>query len=171
METDTLFIFLLFLVVLALIGALLFVFRKNRGGYDERQELMRGKAASCAMYTFAGAYVVFILARAICGEKLSPYGTFAFTVSLFLAISVYAVYCIFKDSYFTDRQRPASYLLLSAGIVLSQSANCAKIFTGEITLEKNPDSIYWCSLVCMIAFAIVFIATLVKLIISKKERE
>ena len=171
MDQDTLFVVLLFVVVFALIAALTAVLRKNHGKYDERQEIVRGKAARLAIYTVIGCYIAYLFAYAFKTALLAPYALLAFTVSVFLGLAVHSIYCIFKDSYFTDRQKPASFLLLSAGIVLSQTPNCSKIFTGEITLSGNPGSVYWCSFCCMIIFAAVFRAALIKYLLSKKERE
>ncbi len=171
MEQNSLWMILIFAVLFILIAVILYFQRRKQGKFDERQELMQGKASRYALYTFCGAYIVYILLRAIKGEKFLPYSMLAFTISVFLGIVVFAVYNIFHDSYFTEKQRPASYLIMSAAMILSQSANCVKIFRGEITLEKEPGSIHWCSLICAITFAIVFAATLIRIILSKKEQE
>ena len=171
MEMDTLYVVLLFVIVFALIAVLSAVLWKKQGKYDERQEIVRGKAARLGLYTVIGCYIAYLIAYAIKGAAIMPYTLLAFTASIFLGIAVHSIYCIFKDSYFTDRQKPASFLLLSAAVVLCQAPNCSKIFTGEITLSGNPESIYWCSVCCMIVFAAVFLAALIKYILSKKERE
>lgn len=87
--------------------------RQGRGKaqYDERQELIRGKAYKCAFYvTLLGISI------ALCtGDYIGKYVNISVVLFVVLCVGVlmYAGYCIFHDAYFALNSRPGRYAFFS----------------------------------------------------------
>ena len=92
----------------------------NGGDFDERQQLLRGKAFQKGFFTmmiFSGLYwvlVQLILRRPLMEDGLSG------LVCLFAGIAVFAMDCILHDAFFTVKNKPKSYIALFAACTITQ---------------------------------------------------
>lgn len=108
------------IIVGILIVAAIFTYNKkktgtiNGGEFDERQQLLRGKAFQKGFFTmmiFSAVYwvlVQLILQRPLMEDGLSG------LVCLFAGVAVFGIDCILQDAFFTVRNKPKSYILLFA---------------------------------------------------------
>ena len=144
--------------------------RGKAGEFDERQELVRGKAyqhAFFAVMIFSALYglVVVTAERPLMEDGLGA------LIAMFVGIVVFAVESIFRDAFFTAKNRPKSYIILYAAIILMQLVNIignihegALIQDGVLTMRVLP-------VVCAAVFAIVLAAILIKTAQQPKEDE
>ncbi|MCI2113150.1 hypothetical protein [Ruminococcus sp.] len=142
--------------------------------YDERQLIARNTAYKYSFFT-----LVFYCI--LCGMLDIAEIKWAETViqmflGMFLSVAVFVVICIFKDAYFgieKGKNNIRTFLLLSVIITVIQLFN----FIYTVFIEKEPiitDGMLNSDvtpLLCAVAFLIMIIATVIKIVISKKERE
>lgn len=97
-------------------------------------------------------------------------------LGMFMSVTVFVVICIFKDAYFgikKGKNNIYTFLYLSATITVVQLFS----FIFNVFIDKNPIitngmlNSHLIPLLCAVAFLIMMIATVIKIIISKKERE
>ena len=113
-------------IVGLVIVAIIFMYNKkttgtvNGGDFDERQQLLRGKAFQKGFFTmmiFSAAYwalVQLILRRPLMEDGVSG------LACLFAGIAVFAMDCILHDAFFTVKNKPKSYIALFAVCTLCQ---------------------------------------------------
>lgn len=137
--------------------------------YDERQEAVRGKG-------FKYGYVALVAYLAVYGllDALGIYWChtgaglfFGFLIS----VTVFLVYCIYKDAYFTVSDKPGFYVILLA-VLAAANLVCGFVVPGLKGLEKDPllgiEDINF--MVAGFIF-IIFINVLVKLRMDKRADE
>ena len=140
------------------------------GDYDERQQLQRGAAAQRAYLTL----LLLLCANGIVSGVLGVYwakpGVDCF-LCMFASVAVFVVECIRRDAYFTVKQTPSSGILIFTIVTLCQlpatimhALDGDFIADGQLTLAViNP--------ACMVLFAIVLIAILIKRRSDKEDEE
>lgn len=106
-----------FLVGLVIVYVACRWMRQGRGKaqYDERQELIRGKAYKCAFYvTLLGISIALCV-----GDYIGKYVNISVVLFVVLCAGVlmYAGYCIFHDAYFALNSRPSLTEYLPSGVV------------------------------------------------------
>ena len=143
---------------------------KTPADYDERQQAQRGIAFRHAYLTL----LVLLLANSILTGVLDrPWaqpGVEAFVLAM-VSLVVFVVECIRRDAYFTVSQTPRSSIIIFTIVTLCQvpatimhAVDGDFIADGRVTLAVlNP--------ACMVVFAIVLIAVLIKLRREKREDE
>ena len=142
--------------------------RGRRGEFDERQELIRGKAyqhAFFAVMLYSALYGLLVVTaeRPLMEDGLSA------LVAMFVGVVVFAVESIARDAFFTAKNRPKSYIILYAAVIFSQLVNAVGniregglVQDGVLTMKVLP-------LVCAAVFAIVLAAIIVKAVQPQKE--
>ena len=142
--------------------------RGKPGEFDERQELIRGRAyqhAFIAVMLFSALYglAVVILERPLMVDGLSA------LIAMFVGVVVFAVESIARDAFFTAKNRPKSYIIMYAAVIFSQLVNAVGniregglVQDGVLTMKVLP-------IVCAAVFAIVLAAILVKAAQKPKE--
>lgn len=124
---------IVFIVVLI---ALLLIMRKDgsiKCKYDERQELVRGRAYRYAFFTMTICEVVFIFFNE--DARLERYITssLAIFIAFCVGVAVYASYCIWHEGYFGLNSNPGraliSFILLGVmnvvlGIIAWNDGSC-----------------------------------------------
>ena len=141
--------------------------RALKAEYDERQELIRGKA-------YKGAFFVSLIGNAIIiclADVFSKY--ISITLLLFsvmlLSVLVYAVYCIMKDAYFGLNDSPLRFIVICAVIgIFNFVIGAVTICKEHPTLTSTYPSGYL-NVVCGLMFMVLFFAMMMKKIISKQE--
>ena len=153
------------------IWAIIAAFNKKRGKpgeFDERQQLIRGKAyqhAFIAVMLFSALYglAVMMVEHPLMVDGLSA------LVAMFVGVVVFAVESIARDAFFTAKNRPKSYIILYVAVIFSQIVNAVGnireggfVQDGVLTMKVLP-------IVCAAVFAIVLAAILVKAAQPPKE--
>ena len=153
------------------IWAVIAAFNKKRGKpgeFDERQELIRGKAyqhAFFAVMIFSALYglAVVVLERPLMADGVAP------LLAVFVGVLFFAVESIARDAFFTAKNRPKSYIILYAAVIFSQIVNAVGniregglIQDGVLTMRVLP-------IICAAVFAIVLLAIIVKAVQKPKE--
>ena len=83
--------------------------------FDERQQIVRGRAFKYAYYT-AMIFAAVIIVLEAGGTTIMSAVVFA-GLQLYLSFIVFVSYCIFKDAYFTVSEKSAKgYALMLAGL-------------------------------------------------------
>lgn len=142
----------------------------QRGDYDERQQVQRGAAAQRAYITL----LLLLCLNGIVSGALDVHwakpGVDSF-LCMFISVAVFVVECIRRDAYFTVKQTPSSGILIFTIVTLCQMPATIMhaldgdfIADGQLTLAViNP--------ACMVLFAIVLIAILIKRRSDKEDEE
>ena len=160
----------------ALIGlsatALLLTLSKNgtdfKCKYDERQELLQGRAFKYAFYTLL-IYLVFPIFFAIGDIRIPAEQSVVLSVGMVFSISVFAVYSIWKEAYFSLNENKTKLLLsFSFFILFNLIIGLWSASSGE--LIENGILTYRCiNLLFAIWGICLLIEIFVKQILSKKE--
>lgn len=153
------------------IFAVIAAFNKKRGKqgeFDERQELVRGKAyqhAFFAVMLFSAMYglAVVILERPLMVDGLSA------LIAIFVGVVVFAVESIARDAFFTAKNRPKSYIILYIAVIFSQIVNIIGNLKEGHLVENGVLTMRVLPIVCAAVFAVVLAAILVKTAREPKE--
>lgn len=160
--------FILSLAILFLI-AVLMKKKNGTGKYDERQELARGKAYKYAFFVLMIYSCLNGLFNLISGINWSDTISGNF-IGICLSVTVFACVCLFKDAYFSVREKPGFYISLfsiiaivniAAGVINLLEKDNAVITDGQL----NYHSI---NLIVGIMFIIILVAAVIKLLNDKK---
>ena len=142
--------------------------RGRRGEFDERQELIRGKAyqhAFFAVMLYSALYGLLVVTaeRPLMEDGLSA------LIAMFVGIAVFAVESIARDAFFTAKNRPKSYIILYAAVIFSQLVNAVGniregglVQDGVLTMDVLP-------IVCAAVFTIILAVIIVKAAQPQKE--
>ncbi len=106
-------------LLLAVLIALILRKKSADPEYDERQQLLRGKAYQHAFIVSMFYGVLYGVLTVSTGLHFMEDGAAVF-IGAFLGLMVFAVECVWKDAFFTVRRTPRTYILLYAVITLSQ---------------------------------------------------
>lgn len=161
-------IILIFLVAFVLIISRL---TKNKNcNFDERQELIRGRAYKYAFFTYLIYGVGYSAVSSLLEKDFMTTST-AFMVGLYISLIVFAVYNIWNDSFFAFNQKPVSYISLFFIVTIcSGIGSITSIRDGSI-IENGSLTLDCIGTVCAIAFAIILITMLIKMILNKKAEQ
>ena len=136
--------------------------------YDERQELVRGRAYKYGFFTVAAISSVLMIYCAF--EQKDSVNVFFSMLSVFSGIVVFAAYCIWHDAFFTLKKKPTSYIILFTAITFIDFLNVYL----RLSLHEKPiaehfgDSSFALSLLGGVTFLAVLINILVKLAVDRK---
>lgn len=162
-------------IVITLIIAVVLRFRNNNTtSYDERQLIARNAAYKYAFSTLV-CYCVLCGIIDVAEIRWAETAIQMF-LGMFLSVTVFVVICIFKDAYFgieKGKSNIRTFLFLDVMVTMIQLFS----FLFNIFIEK--DSIITdgilnrnvIPLMCAVAFLIMIIATVIKLVLIRKERE
>ena len=164
-ESIIAFISLIAIVVIVFITTKL---RKNQTPkYDERQEIVRGKAYKYAFFTMLIFGALYMYCSLFIESELLL-ASVALMIDMFIGLVVYAVYSIWNDAFATLNGISKSYIIFLACTVVLNLGNAigtikdgSIIANGTLTL----DSI---SLVCAISLTIVLVTMLVKKLMNRE---
>ena len=161
-------------LAVAIIGMVVRTVQKRRGvqrgDYDERQQVQRGAAAQRAYITLLLLLCLNGIVSGALGVHWAKPGVDSF-LCMFISVAVFVVECIRRDAYFTVKQTPSSGILIFTIVTLCQLPATVMhaldgdfIADGQLTLAViNP--------ACMVLFAIVLIAILIKRRSDKEDEE
>ena len=142
--------------------------------YDERQLIARNTAYKYSFFTLV-FYCILCGMLDIADIKWAETQIQMF-LGMFIAVTVFVVICIFKDAYFgieKGKSNICTFLFLAVIVTVIQLFNF--IFTLLVEKESIITSGMFNSnifpLICAAAFLIMIIATVIKLVLNRKERE
>lgn len=159
------FLFVLFFVIILASAK-----RKKIGGeYDERQQLVRGKGYKAGFFTMLICNMIILLLSNDDGSMKYINTDVAVMISAFVALIVFAVYCIFNDGYFGVVENPKSsiiglFLIGVANMIIGFSNSDSWVVDGKLSLGVL-------NFACGTTLFIVAFAGAIKLAINKREDE
>ena len=113
-----------FVVVLVLIVAVYFIFRKRRGGqgsmkgeYDERQQLLRGSAYKACAFSYMLEMAILLFLEGMQVDLPLTRGAL-YAIFFLLPIGIFAVMCIRKDAYIGIRSNLKQFITIGGIIVI-----------------------------------------------------
>ena len=95
--------------------------RRQAQNYDERQMAARGVAYRLAYMTLVGALMADVLVQSLYGPWTER--CVDLLLGIFLSVLVFILACVRHDAYFSLRQKPGTYLVLFAAVILAQIPN------------------------------------------------
>ena len=142
----------------------------NNNDFDERQELIRGKAYKYGFFTMI-IMTLFVMAAIEFNISLPVTASLAMFIALLISIDVYAVYSIINDAYFgvgTNKMRYCIFFVIIIALNLVGGAsnlnNLAK--SGERIVLGFSDAANLC---VALAFLPILVIMIVKILEEKKE--
>lgn len=153
-----------------LVAILIRLMRKDRslkGKYDERQEIVRGRAYKIGFYVL----LIGIAAEIFLNNFISSYissNILNFAVLCF-GVLAYACYCIWNEAYFALNDSPKRFLIISAFIgIINIGSGLVAIAHEEVVLtDPFPTGIT--NLLCGFLFIVIFITLIAKQVVKKQE--
>ena len=126
--------------------------------YDERQQLLRGKAFTAAFFTLLGYLAIWMMLNAL---EVGFFATrLSILVGIMLSIVVFVAYCVFHDAYFRVSERPLPWLFMTAGIaVLNLVIGVARLLRGATLQERLYEN---ANLLMGAAFAVILVCIAIK---------
>lgn len=153
-------------VVIALVALLILWKAKGtslKGKFDERQELVRGRGYKYAFLTVMILIFLYMTVDMLGITDLMPFAHSSLAIAiLFIGVMVYAVYCIKNDAYFGIGQNRRTYCILLGFVVVFNLLSAVMNLRDE-PFEGGKVALGPCiQIMCVITFAVVLIALLVK---------
>ena len=168
---------LIFLTLFVILGAvsvsiiLLIAITKERRlqspQYDERQELERGRGFRYGFFTtliFNGGVLCFDWMGVIPGKNQMV----LYASGLLAGILVYAVYCIWNESYFALNQRTNVIIAFFTFIGLFNLAIAIAAFVGGTMIENGRFTEKFLNLGCAVLFLVLMVTMLIKKLRDRK---
>ena len=130
----------------------------GKGEYDERQQVVRGKA-------FTWAYTVLLIYLALWMVLRSleiPFFMEGVSVmaGVFLSIAVFVGYSIFHDAYFKASESPRTWIIIMSAIsLLNLGVGVGRLFQGETVADRLYNNM---SLFIGALFLVVLVCVVVK---------
>jgi len=169
--SETLYYGITFIIVFAFVFILLLLIKHTRAktsaDYDERQELIRGKAYKCAFMFCLVFSLVSGLILEFSGTSFVSPGA-ALLITAFLGVMIFADCCIVKDAFYSLSQSRRWYVILCIIIIISTGISTIDTihsggFTGGLTFYNTSSPL------CMILFLNILIVMAVKTVLSRRE--
>ena len=161
-------------LAVAVIMVLIRAMQKRRGirnsEYDERQLANRGIAFQRAYLTLLFLLCVNGIVSGALEIHWAKPGVDSF-LCMFLSVAVFVVECIRRDAYFTVTQTPRSGILIFTMVTLCQVPATVMHFVDGDFLRDGQLTVAVINPACMVVFAVVLIAILVKRSCDKQEGE
>ena len=160
------------ILIALLVATILSIAKRRKTGkpddYDERQQLIRGKA-------YQHAFVVTLCVAALYGglvaitERAYMADGVAALLVTFIGVGAFAAESILRDAFYTAKNRPKTYILLYAACILSQIVGAVDhirehdlVQDGVLTMNVMP-------LACVVLFSVILICLIVKAAREPKE--
>ena len=129
--------------------------------YDERQKLEQGKGFKLGFFTLL--IELGIVMCIDCSGLIPDSSAYVFYGgALFISITVYAVYCIWHESYFAINRTGKGTIIMLAVICLMNLLICIGNGLSGLIIINGVPTFRILNVYCVIAFLIVFIAMILK---------
>ncbi len=167
---DYVFYAILAIVILAVIIKSLKMAKANPSKYDERQLIMRGKAYKIGFMTILVLTASYIF-LSLSFDELIMYGYLWNCVSLFVGITVFAVYSVWNDAFFPLKDDANSYILLYIFVIIANYIGISPVVQETNSIADVLLSYRLTNVLCILSFTIVLITLLIKKHIDRKEED
>ena len=158
-----------------IIVAIAFTYNKKKtgsvvgGDFDERQQLLRGKAFQAGFFTMMiFSFLYWVLVRLVLERPLMEDGLSAL-VSVMVGVGVFGFYCILHDAFFTVQNKPRNYIILFAATTLCQIPAAINNIQNGRVVENGVLTFGVIPIVCAVLFLGILTAIVCKMIAMRKE--
>lgn len=153
-------------VVMGIISKVVFKKSLFSCKFDERQELVRGRAFRYGFFTMIAYFLVFGVTVEIMGRNIISVGIVCI-LGAAIGIMVFVVYAIWHDAYYALKENPTRFSMLFAAFMILNLIAGIRRFTdheaGESKVSMN--------LIFAVVFFVILAAQLLKRIVDKKNEE
>ena len=159
-------------IIIVLIGIIIFVKKKvnTERDFDERQELIRGKAYKQGFLTVMLCSFAYMLFNMIVEKSYMEDGVSTLVI-LFIGLTVFSVECIWTGAFFTSTRGNISYLFISLFVFVSEAIGAISSFRdGEMIVDGKltSDAVMPA---CALCFLIIFITIILRSYIFREDGE
>lgn len=159
------------LVGLVVLAVFLCLYSDRKQDYDERQLQIRAKAYRLGFFTMIVSMLAVMFLQTWSRWTEVVDNSFALLTALMFSLTVFGVYCVLNDAYFTRRENPKASLLfcfgvliMNIGAVLTNLSDDRSIFVdGKLTFSPGGN------LLCGGMFGVFTLTLLIKMLIKPKE--
>ena len=161
------------LIAVLIVTIISLVKRRKTSGcdeFDERQQLIRGKA-------YQHAFIVTLCVAALYGglvaitERAYMADGVAALLVTFIGIGEFGAESILRDAFYTARNRPKTYILLYLACILSQIAGAVGHIRNNDLVQDGVLTMNVLPLACIVLFSVILICLVVKAAQKPKEDE
>lgn len=160
----TFLIFMIILLAIPLFNIILYKEKEDYGGYDERQEIVRGKAFKYGFLTLVSVEGIMLLKEQTDGISIEC--NVLMMAGILIGVLVVVLYCIWNDAYWQLKQKPMPFVCMLGAIALCNMFNARGktiVENGIVTWEgSNP-------VFMAVFFSIILINVIIKMYIDKKK--
>lgn len=144
------------------------VFKKSlfNCNFDERQELIRGRAFRYGFFVMVFYFFIFGMIADAMGQNIIPQEIVC-VLGVSAGIVVFAVYAIWHDAYYALKENPTRFSLLFAALMVLNLIGGIRRFTDH----KMDETAVSVNLIFAALFFIILAAQLVKMFVNKKDEE
>lgn len=105
------YVLLVFTAAFAIVSIAAYFSKKHSNEYDERQTVSRGIAYRYSFWVI----IAYFTAAAFASRMGFPFliSVPGIYIGIFIALTVFAEVCVFKDAYFTLNEKPLTYIIIS----------------------------------------------------------
>ena len=154
----TFLISMIILLAIPLFNIILYKEKEDYGGYDERQEIVRGKAFKYGFLTLVSVEGIMLLKEQTDGISIE--------CNVLIGVLVVVLYCIWNDAYWQLKQKPMPFVCMLGAVALSNmfiAKGKTIVENGIVTWEgSNP-------VFMAVFFSIILINVIIKMYIDKKK--
>ena len=153
----TFLISMIILLAIPLFNIILYKDKEDYGGYDERQEIVRGKAFKYGFLTMVSVEGIMLLKEQTDGISIEC--NVLMMAGILIGVLVVVLYCIWNDAYWQLKQKPMPFVCMLGAVALSNMFIAKGIVTWE---GSNP-------VFMAVFFSIILINVIIKMYIDKKK--
>lgn len=153
-------------VIVAIVAKVVFKKKVFSCEYDERQELIRGRAFKYGFWVMAAYFLVYgVLAEFL---KFKHIGSGSLSVlGVGIGILVFAVYAIWHDAYYALTENPKRFTMLFGAIMVLNLVGGIRYIR-----DSNGDNgIVSVNLIFAVVFMVILLVQILKVIKEKKNKE
>jgi hypothetical protein len=162
-------------IVGVIIVALIFTYNKKKtgsvvgGDFDERQQLMRGKAFQAGFFTMLFfSFLYWVLVTLVLQRPLMEDGLSALICGL-VGVGVFGIDCVIHDAFFTVQNKPKNYIILFTATTISQIPAAINNIQAGRVVQNGVLTFSAVPIVCAVLFVSILIAIVCKTQAMRKE--
>ena len=158
-----------------IIVVLVFAYNKKKtgsvvgGDFDERQQLMRGKAFQAGFFTMLiFSFLYWVLVTLVLQRPLMEDGLSAL-ICVLVGVGVFGFDCILHDAFFTVQNKPKNYIILFIATTICQIPSAINNIQKGRIVENGVLTFGVIPIVCAVLFLGILTAIVCKMIAMRKE--
>ena len=162
-------------IVGVIIVALIFTYNKKKtgsavgGDFDERQQLLRGKAFQAGFFTMLIlSFLYWVLVRLVLQRPLMQDGLSVLICAL-VGVGVFGIDCVFHDAFYTVQNKPKNYIILFTATTISQIPAAINNLQAGRVIQNGVLTFSVVPIVCAALFLGMLAAIIIKIQAMRKE--